>query len=455
MLKLADQLTVPQIFFGNLHIGGATQLLDMEADKLMELYKVNVSDGDVKALSPLLLKPDYDPKPEPEPLARTEEVFKIGKWSGTFVETTEMLNSKLDVKSRRYLGKKYKDVVLGSEILDVLVATGELGSRGEALEVGRELQKAGIFSHVTKDHLLKDEALFFQLPKHGGKDRVLNSYRKWTDRVDPDAVKVVILLKKQINKLVDEHRDGSDGLVDYEAVGKDPAFVAFEEAVCELQGYNLAEMAENVQLAFVINLYNMMIPHAYAKLGDPRGDLARMTFFDKTYYNIGGQLYSFTDLENGVLRGNKTPPYHLFKPFGKGDSRAKAARLQVEPRIHFALNCGAKSCPPVKKFTAEAIDEELRIVAMSFLEQEDNCAVDADKNTLTLSLIFKWYSSDFGSNDQEMGKFVVQFLRGKKKESLEKALAAGSSFKIKYTTYDWGNDAKQGDHATNSSCVIM
>ena len=29
------------------------------------------------------------------------------------------------------------------------------------------------------------------------------------------------------------------------------------------------------------------------------------------------------------------------------------AVLQVDPRIHFALNCGAKSCPPIKTFSSK------------------------------------------------------------------------------------------------------
>jgi glutaredoxin 3 len=74
MLKLADQLTVPQIFFGNEHIGGATDVLEMEASKLKELYDAHVANGDPSKLSPLLKKPDYEPKPAPEPLPRKEEV---------------------------------------------------------------------------------------------------------------------------------------------------------------------------------------------------------------------------------------------------------------------------------------------------------------------------------------------------------------------------------------------
>ena len=48
-------------------------------------------------------------------------------------------------------------------------------------------------------------------------------------------------------------------------------------------------------------------------------------------------------------------------PFGKDDPRLEHALEEVEPRIHFALNCGAKSCPPIKTFTSTDIDNELKL----------------------------------------------------------------------------------------------
>jgi hypothetical protein len=42
----------------------------------------------------------------------------------------------------------------------------------------------------------------------------------------------------------------------------------------------------------------------------------------------------------------------LFKPFGKNDPRLKVSLEQPEPLIHFALVCGAKSCPPIKTYSA-------------------------------------------------------------------------------------------------------
>lgn len=40
------------------------------------------------------------------------------------------------------------------------------------------------------------------------------------------------------------------------------------------------------------------------------------------------------------------------KPFGKKDVRAKVALEKHQPLIHFALVCGAKSCPPIKTYSA-------------------------------------------------------------------------------------------------------
>ena len=40
----------------------------------------------------------------------------------------------------------------------------------------------------------------------------------------------------------------------------------------------------------------------------------------------------------------------------------------LDPCIHFALVCGAKSCPPIKVYTAEALEEGLEAAAASFCE---------------------------------------------------------------------------------------
>jgi hypothetical protein len=72
-------------------------------------------------------------------------------------------------------------------------------------------------------------------------------------------------------------------------------------------------------------------------------------------YNIGGAVYSLDDIEHGVLRANRGHPAAGGRPqFGPEDPRRRGLVVQeLDPRIHFALNCGARSCPPIRVYTEE------------------------------------------------------------------------------------------------------
>ena len=50
--------------------------------------------------------------------------------------------------------------------------------------------------------------------------------------------------------------------------------------------------------------------------------------------------------------------------------------LTCDPRIHFALNCGAVSCPPIAVYEGESLDEQLDIATEGFLE--GNTIVDKE-----------------------------------------------------------------------------
>ena len=90
----------------------------------------------------------------------------------------------------------------------------------------------------------------------------------------------------------------------------------------------------------------------------------RLRFFWNTSYIISGYVFTLDDIENGVLRGNRKGPAHIFRQFSsKSDPRLRFALPKPEPLIHFALVCGAKSCPPIKCYTEAKVKEELRIAA--------------------------------------------------------------------------------------------
>jgi len=64
-------------------------------------------------------------------------------------------------------------------------------------------------------------------------------------------------------------------------------------------------------------------------------------------------VYSLNDIENGILRSNRKPVAAFRRPFSNSDIRRHIALKECEPRVHFALVCGAKSCPPIKTYSAE------------------------------------------------------------------------------------------------------
>ena len=95
-------------------------------------------------------------------------------------------------------------------------------------------------------------------------------------------------------------------------------------------------------------------------------DMQHIPYYDtqtSACFTFAGQQYSCDDIENGVLRANRKPVVALGPLFGPRDPRLACVMPEVDQRLHFALNCGASSCPAVKYYTAENVDDELTLAA--------------------------------------------------------------------------------------------
>ena len=281
-------------------------------------------------------------------------------------------------------------------------------------------------------------SVFVPLPSYAsgtdGKYIVLNSGGTLQDDVSTDVDLQPMAAIERIDKLWSqlESKYTKDGLLDYVAVDTDPAFPKLQAEVSHLQNVSLDNTDTPTKMAFVINLYNFLIKYAFVSVGIPKSDLVRYSFFDTVAVNIGGEIFSFNDLENGILRANSRPPYHLNKPFGKGDARGRLALSKVNPRIHFALNCGAKSCPPVRRYTAGRLEEELEKSACDFCQNDENVLTDESKGEIYVSKIFKWYSGDFG----DVPATILQFLEGEKRERLNNMIQRGR-INVQFLDYNW------------------
>ena len=113
-----------------------------------------------------------------------------------------------------------------------------------------------------------------------------------------------------------------------------------------------------------------------------------------------------------------------------------------EPRIHYALICGAVSCPPLldEPFVGSRLDEQLDELGRRWLSQPDGLRVDPDGDVY-LSAIFKWYKGDF----RDSGGFAAVIDRYLDDADPRKpvALAAARDGKLKFLPYDWSINLAQ------------
>jgi len=448
MIKLTDSLTVPQIFFNKYYIGGFDKLEQMDEKELDGLYHDEIVEGKAPEEKEYQ-RPEYPPK-EIEPIAEYKEApVEIGKKSMSKGELQLLLRNELPIRSIRCGVYKYHRVFRASELVDVLMKQFEL-SEEDAIAGGKQLagEAALIVQEGENDPVFLNNDDRWRLQMHA-RPYVLNSFKIWDDRVE-EPMKTIFHLSSMLNSLKSKHSKGPENLVDYISLGKDTDFEIFREASCELQMIDLAKMDRDTRIAFLINLYNMMVLHCFAQVGNPVSSLNRSKFFNSMSYDIGGFELSFNEIESGILRSNRHIPYtlagHTF-PANHPILDKGIVLEKPEIRVHFALNCGARSCPPVKKFRPESLEEELRVVTQAFCES--NVTVDVATRTVTVSTILYWYREDFGNNDLEVATTLVDWLRGQPKRDLEELIKLGArcrfsnrdGFKLAYAPYDWSNDA--------------
>ncbi|MFK8045921.1 MAG: DUF547 domain-containing protein [Crocinitomicaceae bacterium] len=187
----------------------------------------------------------------------------------------------------------------------------------------------------------------------------------------------------------------------------------------------LAKLIDNEteKKAFWINTYNAFVQQillANQSLFDDRGK-----FFGNKQVNIAGILMSFDDIEHGIIRSSrwKLSLGYLRDPFVPKFIRLLRTK-KPDGRVHFALNCGAKSCPPIATFHADKIENELDKISKQYLKR----TTKIDGSNITITPLMSWFRADFG------GK------KGIKKDFLQKFGIIHPDLKkinLSFGSYDW------------------
>ncbi len=221
------------------------------------------------------------------------------------------------------------------------------------------------------------------------------------------------------DRLLQTHVD-EQGRVDYAGLQAD-AETALHPYLRQLARTNPSGLSPQAQLAFWLNAYNA---YTLKLVGDHYPvesikdikplPLPGVPFvnspFTIRFAEVGGRTYTLDHIEHNIIR-----------------------RDFDEPRIHFALVCAARSCPPLRReaYTGARLDEQLDAQARAFLHDPGKNIV-AEDGPLRLSRIFNWFANDFGENEAQRKAFLAPYFDGAVRARLERGEG-----EIEYVGYDW------------------
>ena len=150
---------------------------------------------------------------------------------------------------------------------------------------------------------------------------------------------------------------------------------------------------DTAKKAFFINVYNGFTNVSLRK--NPEQYKDRGAFFKSEQFVIAGNTVSLDIIEHGFLRRSsiKWSLGMLHKLFPSKLDR-KFRVKDVDYRIHFSLNCGAKSCPPVGMYDATNLEKQLNASTDKYLKA--NTTYNIEKNSLAVPALMSWFRGDFG-----------------------------------------------------------
>jgi len=217
-------------------------------------------------------------------------------------------------------------------------------------------------------------------------------------------------------------------LVDYAAIKADPAqlnsYVA-QIAARSPDSHPQDFPTREAQLAYWINAYNALVIHGVAEKWPTKSvrDLGFLFgFFRNKKFTVGGRQMTLDNIEHDTIR----------KHF-------------ADPRIHFAVNCAAISCPRLGRdaYTAENLERLLNAAARSFFNDPAYFRIDRGANRVTTSKILDWYGVDFEKyvsvkQPGVRGNAILVYARNYLRDDARRTLEAMQNPRVVFFDYDWG-----------------
>ncbi len=203
-----------------------------------------------------------------------------------------------------------------------------------------------------------------------------------------------------------------DGRVNYQEFKNEET--RLDEYLAYLETVDVDKLSKDEQFAFYTNAYNawtiklILTGYPGVKSIKEFGIPLIRTPWEKELVRLKTGVLTLDEVEHDILRPR-------FK----------------DPRVHFAINCAAKSCPPLypEPFTGARLDEQLNDATRSFINDATQYRLEGEE--LHVSRIFKWFGEDF---DNDPLSFFRKYAEGALKEQLE---SGKKDVDIEYLDYDW------------------
>ncbi len=220
-----------------------------------------------------------------------------------------------------------------------------------------------------------------------------------------------------------------EGLVDYDRLERNRQ--ALDEYVAWVGTPKAVPGRPDERLAFSLNAYNALVLFAVLEDGRPAsvhdvpGRLFSKPgagFFVERQFAVGNDLLSLYELEHERIRGRSQ-----------------------DYRVHGALNCASRSCPPLgsELFTGADLDAQLDVAMRRFVEDPER-GVTVEEGTAVFSPIFDWYARDFTvwTVGKDLCAVAAKHARGPLASDLSALSKQGCPHRFR--AYDWSlNDASR------------
>jgi hypothetical protein len=175
---------------------------------------------------------------------------------------------------------------------------------------------------------------------------------------------------------------------------------------------NLDMMTPSDKKAFLINAYNLLVIHAIVRVYPIKSPQDHRGFFNHDKFLVGGISMTLDHLEKKLLFG-----------------------LFDDARMHFALVCAAKGCPPLmpSAFRGSTIEDSLEERTRNILTDFQFVRSDSGTNKVHVTKLFDWYRVDFEKEKSDVLSFINAY----------RSIPFSAGSKVIFMEYDWSLNEKK------------